>query len=279
MNKLTVLQWQSLIEKITTKISSWIARKLLYAGRTQLIQTVLFGIQSYWAQLFLIPTKVVKVIDGICRSYLWSGEGQITKKALVAWERTSWPKSVGGMRLPNIRLWNQAAVAKMCWDLANKADKLWITSWITRKIMGEKNIVDRTQQCNSRKGSLIRQIYLSLIGDQPKVAWKCFVFKNGATPKAQFIMWLMWVQQQTFSASDCTQFLQWSIQHGKGKSQKAQIFKIILAEYVYGLWMERNNRVFVKRSRQVKSMAKELANIIIVRAQPSIRNILLSYKY
>lgn len=105
------------------------------------------------------------MIDGICCSYLWSGEGQITNKALVAWERTRWPKSAGGMRLPNIQLWNQAAVAKMCWNLANKADKLWIkwihnfyikdqcswiphsqASWMAKKIMGERNIVDR---CNS----------------------------------------------------------------------------------------------------------------------------------
>lgn len=152
------------------------------------------------------------------------------------------------------------------------------------------------QQCNSRKGSLIKQIYLSLIGNQPKVAWKCCVFKNGASPKERFIMWLMfhrklettdrltkwglnvsmlcvfcqskeesiehqfvrcpfsifmwnrlltWVQQQAFSSLDCSQFLQWIIKHGKGKSPQAQILKIILAECVYGLWIGRNNRVFL----------------------------------
>lgn len=35
------------------------------------------------------------------------------------------------------------------------------------------------------------------------------------------------------------------------KSQQAQIFKIIWAECVYELWIEVNNWVFVKWSRQV----------------------------
>ncbi|KAL3326576.1 hypothetical protein AABB24_037315 [Solanum stoloniferum] len=85
--KLKVIQWCSFINKIMFRINSWIARKLSYAGRTQLVQTVLFGVQSYWAQLFIIPAKIIKLIEGLCRSYLWSGVGYVTKKALIAWER------------------------------------------------------------------------------------------------------------------------------------------------------------------------------------------------
>ncbi|XP_060200143.1 uncharacterized protein LOC132628375 [Lycium barbarum] len=41
--KLTLIQWQPLIDKILARITYWIAKKLSYAGRTQLIQFVLFG--------------------------------------------------------------------------------------------------------------------------------------------------------------------------------------------------------------------------------------------
>ncbi|KAH0768980.1 hypothetical protein KY290_012961 [Solanum tuberosum] len=37
--KLLVMEWQSLIEKIISRISSWTTKKLLYAGRVQLVQT------------------------------------------------------------------------------------------------------------------------------------------------------------------------------------------------------------------------------------------------
>ena len=60
--KMPVMQWYPLIEKIMDRINSWTARKLSYAGRTQLVQTVLFGVQSYWAQLFIFPAKIIKLI-------------------------------------------------------------------------------------------------------------------------------------------------------------------------------------------------------------------------
>nr|XP_009614124.1 uncharacterized protein LOC104107107 [Nicotiana tomentosiformis] len=82
--KLTLLQWQPLIETITTRVTSWTAKKLSYAGKTQLVKSVLFGIQAYWAQLFLIPAKVPKTIDAYCRSYVCSGSNTITRKDLVA---------------------------------------------------------------------------------------------------------------------------------------------------------------------------------------------------
>ena len=85
--KMNIIQWYPLIDKIMARINSWTAKKLSYAGRTQLIKTVLFGVQSYWAQLFIIPAKIIKVIEGLCRSYLWSGVGYVTKKALIAWEK------------------------------------------------------------------------------------------------------------------------------------------------------------------------------------------------
>ncbi|XP_060210459.1 uncharacterized protein LOC132637381 [Lycium barbarum] len=55
--KLTFVRWIPLIEKIVAKITSWIAKKLSYAGKTQLVQSVLFGVQAYWSQLFVLPGK------------------------------------------------------------------------------------------------------------------------------------------------------------------------------------------------------------------------------
>ena len=78
--KMSVLQWYPLIDKIIARINSWTARKLSYAGRTQLVQTVLFGVQSYWAHLFIFPAKIIKLIESLCRSYLWSGVGHILRK-------------------------------------------------------------------------------------------------------------------------------------------------------------------------------------------------------
>ena len=45
--KLNTIQWYPLIDKIMARINSWTAKKLSYAGRAQLVKTVLFGVQAY----------------------------------------------------------------------------------------------------------------------------------------------------------------------------------------------------------------------------------------
>lgn len=91
--KLSLLQWQPLIEKLVGRSLAWTVRKLSYAGRVQLVQSVLFDIQAYWIQIFLFPATVMKFIEAYCRSYIWSGVNTITKKALVSWDKVCTPKS------------------------------------------------------------------------------------------------------------------------------------------------------------------------------------------
>lgn len=82
--KMTVSQWKPLIDKIVAKISSWTARKMSYAGRIQQIRSVLFGVQLYWYQMFLMPSKVIKLIEAYCRRFMCSGTNVITKRALIS---------------------------------------------------------------------------------------------------------------------------------------------------------------------------------------------------
>ena len=74
----------------------------------------------------MIPTKVMKAIQSYCRSFKWSGVNSITKKALVSEEKMCTPKVAGGLNLVNLKVWNKAAVLKMCWDIEKKQDRLWI---------------------------------------------------------------------------------------------------------------------------------------------------------
>lgn len=50
--KLSVLQCQPLVKRILQKINCWATKFLSYAGRVQRIKSVLFGIQTYWSQIF-----------------------------------------------------------------------------------------------------------------------------------------------------------------------------------------------------------------------------------
>lgn len=135
----------------------------------------------------MIPTKVIKLIERLCRSYIWSGVNAIAKKALVAWNKVSIPKAGGGLNLINLQLWKRAAIAETCWDLAYKQDKLWIrwirtyyikrqqeftnlsipqqACWMVKKIIEAKEVLENHLYEQTHKKILFRQIYLSLLGD------------------------------------------------------------------------------------------------------------------
>ncbi|XP_049405161.1 uncharacterized protein LOC125868574 [Solanum stenotomum] len=70
-NKLTIQQCLPLVEKITAK----------------LIKSVPFGMQSYWAKIFELPKRVIKMIEVVCRTFIWTGKEEMSRRALVAWEK------------------------------------------------------------------------------------------------------------------------------------------------------------------------------------------------
>ncbi|XP_019224156.1 PREDICTED: uncharacterized protein LOC109205855 [Nicotiana attenuata] len=232
--KMSIAQWQPLIEKMVTRISSWTAKKLSYAGRIQLVQSVLFGIQAYWSQLFLIPSKVLKTIEAYCRSYVWSGVNVITRRSLA--------------------------------------------SWVVRKMVEARSSVETILIQLQKNNSMIRQLYLAMMGQLPRVEWKMFMFGNEARAKAKFTMWLnfqdrmltsdrlnkwgmqvdrecilckvhdenrkhifieceyaksvwtkllKWMQRQLIWATSWDQHWKWAAENATGKSSKAGVFRMV----------------------------------------------------
>ncbi|XP_060959312.1 uncharacterized protein LOC115700111 [Cannabis sativa] len=64
----------NLVEKMTTRIRVWSSRNISYAGRAVLINSVLLSIHFYWSQIMILPKKVIKNIEAICRAFLWKGQ-------------------------------------------------------------------------------------------------------------------------------------------------------------------------------------------------------------
>ena len=56
--RLTDKDCRPLVERITSRINHWSAKLLSFAGRLQLVQTVLYTIQNYWCRQFLLPKSV-----------------------------------------------------------------------------------------------------------------------------------------------------------------------------------------------------------------------------
>lgn len=68
---LWLTHYAPLIQRITSRIHSWVARVLSFAGRLQLIRSMLCSFQVCWASVFVLFVGVHLEVDKILRMCLW----------------------------------------------------------------------------------------------------------------------------------------------------------------------------------------------------------------
>lgn len=114
---------------------------LSYAGRLQLIKSVMFAIMNNWMQVFPFPKGVLQKIESICRNFLWTGGYEGSRKAPVAWKDVCKLKSNGGLDIIDIEIWNKANLIRLLWNLSGKSDSLWVR-WIQAYYMKNKHLME-----------------------------------------------------------------------------------------------------------------------------------------
>lgn len=139
--KLTIRLCQPLIDKITARIRHWSSKLLTYAGKMQLIRSVLHAMSNYWMQIFPLPKNVIHHIEALCRSFLWSGIAEITRRAPIAWDKVCDTKNVGGLNLTSLLEWNSCNIAKLLWNICRKVDKLWV-KWVHSYYIKDCEVMD-----------------------------------------------------------------------------------------------------------------------------------------
>lgn len=71
--RMTKTNYAPLIETLRSRISSWTTRFLSYAGRLQLIKSVLASVINFWIAAFCLPQGSIIEIESLCSAFLWSG--------------------------------------------------------------------------------------------------------------------------------------------------------------------------------------------------------------
>ncbi|XP_058765506.1 uncharacterized protein LOC131638998 [Vicia villosa] len=212
--KLSVVNCMVMVEKMTGKVRNWTNSLLSFAGRLQLVKSVLFAITNYWFHCVPLPMKVIQSAEAVCRSFLWSGSDKITRKHPVSWGQTCNPRKVGGLNIIDLKIWRKASLLKMLWNHSGKSDSLWIKwihcyyvksltimtvpvkascSWILKTILNQRQAAMDLPCWNSmmlHPKFSTRIVYHELLQDLPVVQWQNLVYKNLARPKAQFILWI-----------------------------------------------------------------------------------------
>lgn len=123
--KLRISEYEPLITRITSRFQSWSVKALSFAGRLQLIGSVIYGTVNFWMSTFILPKGCLKRIESLCSRFLWSGNTEVTGKAKVSWYNVCMPKAEGGLGLRNLLVWNRVLCLRFVWLLFSDSASLW----------------------------------------------------------------------------------------------------------------------------------------------------------
>ncbi|GFP87665.1 line-1 retrotransposable element orf2 protein [Phtheirospermum japonicum] len=93
-HKLRVMHYTPFIDKIAPYINVWTTSSLSYAGRAELIRSVLQGVECFWLSIFPLPAG-----------------------------------AKGGLGFRGIKAWNEALLTKALWNIHKKKNTLWVR-WV-----------------------------------------------------------------------------------------------------------------------------------------------------
>ncbi|KAK4381495.1 hypothetical protein Sango_2962100 [Sesamum angolense] len=128
-SRLTIADCRPLIDKVDTRLAGWNHQNLSYAGRLQLIKSVLSTLHTYWASVLILPKGVLKLLEKNMRTFLWQGSSG-SGNAKVAWDQICKPKAEGGLGIHSLITTNQALILKQLWRiLQNDRTSIWV-DWI-----------------------------------------------------------------------------------------------------------------------------------------------------
>ncbi|XP_074293162.1 uncharacterized protein LOC141620105 [Silene latifolia] len=98
-----------------------------YAGKVQLLNSVIFGLTNFWGACVILPKSIIKIINKLCKDFFWNSEDGSRRMIFKSWKSiyTSWNE--GGFDIRELLSWNKALVAKRLWLIIYKQTGLWFT--------------------------------------------------------------------------------------------------------------------------------------------------------
>ncbi|GJW98174.1 RNA-directed DNA polymerase, eukaryota, reverse transcriptase zinc-binding domain protein [Tanacetum coccineum] len=232
--RLGVNDCKCLIESVERRIKCWRNRVLSYAGRIQLIASVLASMQNYWAYVYLLPNTVVMELEKLFRRFIWNlGDSAKDKvKPHVFYK-------IGNDR--NISAWHDK------WCQMGPLDRInWPDGWVEdfpelNQIPNpviDANATDKVCWVNSDYKEVDFSTKRKLMTQDRIMRWQ-----QGAILKCPL-------------CNVCSSTVATQLRFGIG-------LRLIVSATVYFIWQERNKRIFQSEKRTPKVLCRNVEESIV----------------
>lgn len=127
-NNITDVECGKLINEIRDKLQGWRSKLLSFAGRVELVHTVITSKVRFWLQTFQIPDCSIAKINSVCANFIW--RGGIHK---IKYSDLCRKKKEGGVGLKNLFELKKVYCLKQAWKVLT-SNKLWAT-WMRARYL------------------------------------------------------------------------------------------------------------------------------------------------
>nr|GEU49423.1 hypothetical protein [Tanacetum cinerariifolium] len=251
-------------DKVEERINNW-RKKLSYAGRIQLIASILSSMQQYWASIYLLPT-FINDLEKSFKKFLWNAGDSARGKARVYWKVVCRLNDQGGLGIKSLKKWNEVLLIKKFWKIIEVKNSLWCMDGPLCSLISRRDIYDARLDDNAKVSDMISNNQWNW-----PIGWKeKYVLLNnldGAVTlsnKDDKVLWVTNAEDKVrFTTKQAWEDLRdnWPLFNWRhdvvdsmvgrcGKNNIGNVVdKLIFAAGVYFIWRERTFRLFKNESR------------------------------
>ncbi|GKA98534.1 RNA-directed DNA polymerase, eukaryota, reverse transcriptase zinc-binding domain protein, partial [Tanacetum coccineum] len=285
--QLDIANCKVLVEKVKKRIFDWRNKSLSFAGKLQLVASVLSSLHVYWASMFMLPVSICDSIDKLFKNFIWGKSESSSGIASVSWKDVCRPKNQGGLGLKSLRVMNCGLMVKHLWYIASRKESLLISNHIISSCGFDLNakVADLICENNwiwpfewSELFSEVIDVPVPVLSSDSvdKVLW--FNKKN---EEVQFSVKVAWKVLRNdgpeIGFPDGLVLITWSVHFVKAAKTLTVTFfsnavllranntlwsiiqRLVFGAAVYFIWQERNFRLF----RSVERPADKVFDIIV----------------
>ncbi|XP_043697563.1 uncharacterized protein LOC122648416 [Telopea speciosissima] len=102
-----------LVDKFKLRLSSWKGKLLSFAGRVELVCSMMLSISVHNFSVYWWPASLVLMMERWVCNFIWSEDIEARRVLSVKWDSACKPKSEGGLGIHQLRDLNVALLCKL----------------------------------------------------------------------------------------------------------------------------------------------------------------------